>query len=1103
MTHISSARSWILPILTFLLCTTPALPQGRTDYLNPESPQVHPIEVARVDGYDYLLVCNTPDNSVEIWDTGETRPAPERLLARVPVGLEPVSVRWHAGLDRFYAANFLGDSVTTVALSAPGGPDSLLARVDRTDYAGDEPTDVAFWAFDDGGQPRETLIVTHMTQDGYGWLDALTLQPMIPGTYLLDAVVDSGEDLDNDGDLDAIALKEPRALTVECGQLFMLGTKGGNTPKYDFDLYILDLANPAPRHLGGLGSSNFNFRFAPDGDLWAVGGEALNTTLRNEPEVAAAATGFVKHMVYRVRDACTVTPTIERRDVNSVSSPGTSSAGAPVTEAEALAQLTDVLPVMPPGGEAKVFFTAYGSDRIGVIEPVGASADWPLRRIDLRPGAEPSADTAGPRGLALKDANPDQPSDPGPRLYVLNRISHTLAVIDPEAETVIEEVALGNDPTPAYIRSGRRFLYSARFSGTGFSSCADCHVDGRSDGLAWDLGTPSNPPAEIPAELRNFPDFTSEFPADKEHMVTQTLQGLLNFEVDPESQGLVTNAPYHWRGDKPAFLDFNPAFESLLGGAQLAATEMARFEEFVNSIHYPGNPRQPATREFSGRFAGFEGTQSTGAAGGMVIFHILPTVGFVSCVHCHALPEGSNNRLTVDGGLQNPHDPQEDLAAQPTETAALRGMIQREARLSRSGADLPKDSPITGLEGMLHTGFFKDSTPGEDENGVGNVNAFIRTTFGSVLCPPEDPFCGFIQNVNQFVHELDWGVAPLVGLPYTIDQANAGAPLTATVRALMEGQAQEANVGVAIQAWIGGAARGFWYDQNAAPAVYREEPGTATFTFDQLLALLTAPDDRLVMTATPLGSERRLASPSGTTAPLTGGDPAGLELLPMATNTANVNIPKLSLNWAGAENTHGGLSAHVTRLLQHGLIASSPPGESGFGRGLTIGHDAPRRLRLAGDHIRHDARLELFTHDDPDVAAPPILGLPPEDPSQVATRKLSLPIYATGDEHGGRRVWETAVELDPEVFYRLMVGGRRAPAVAEATSDVDYQYQEPPTQITFDAAGWNWHYLRVVNADGDIGDGGWQRLRLDLGVIFADGFESGDLAAWSSSTGGP
>jgi hypothetical protein len=65
--------------------------QGNTDYLNFESPQIKPLAVATVGESDYLLACNTPDNSVSIADiTGGTF----RWTTRVPVGLEPVSVLW-------------------------------------------------------------------------------------------------------------------------------------------------------------------------------------------------------------------------------------------------------------------------------------------------------------------------------------------------------------------------------------------------------------------------------------------------------------------------------------------------------------------------------------------------------------------------------------------------------------------------------------------------------------------------------------------------------------------------------------------------------------------------------------------------------------------------------------------------------------------------------------------------------------------------------------------------------------------------------------------------------------------------------------------------
>ncbi len=53
------------------------------------------------------------------------------------------------------------------------------------------------------------------------------------------------------------------------------------------------------------------------------------------------------------------------------------------------------------------------------------------------------------------------------------------------------------------------------------------------------------------------------------------------------------------------------------------------------------------------------------------------------------------------------------------------------------------------------------------------------------------------------------------GPPYT------GSPLTAAARALMKQQAREANAGIAVQAWIGGVERGFWYDLSGPQPVYR------------------------------------------------------------------------------------------------------------------------------------------------------------------------------------------------------------------------------------------------------------------------------------------
>ncbi|MCB1057865.1 MAG: hypothetical protein KDD11_20380, partial [Acidobacteria bacterium] len=528
---LSSARhrsSWT-GILVFVvlmgLQAAGAWAQGRTDFLNVESPQVHPIEVARVGGHDYLLVCNTPDNSLEIWDTDESIPVSARFLARVPTGLRPVSVRYHAGLHRAFVANFLGDSVTAVDLAAPSGPPSLSARVLRTTWVGDEPMDLAFYSFDetdpDSGitTHHDTLFLTHMTLDGFGWFDALTLAAVAPGLERVNAEVTKTTDRDGDGNPDNIAIKEPRAITLDCGNVVILGMKGGATADFDFDVYFLDTTSGVARDLGGLGSTNFNMAFTSGDDLLVVGGEAQNQVRRDEAVVAAAPTGFVEHTFYFVENACGDGPMIHRRDVNleagvvvgpshataagAAAVAGPVPAVAPVPKAKALAQLTSVVPFEVDGQPLKAFFTAFGSDRIGVIEPSGTTTPnlWPLRRMAVPVATGSTNPRSGPRGLALKRPNPSQLSDPGNRLYSLNRLDNSVSIFDPVTETWVGDFTLNQDPTPAWIRTGQQFLYSADFSGNGFNSCASCHTDARTDGLAWDLGDPAGGSVPIPPGL--------------------------------------------------------------------------------------------------------------------------------------------------------------------------------------------------------------------------------------------------------------------------------------------------------------------------------------------------------------------------------------------------------------------------------------------------------------------------------------------------------------------------------------------------------------------------------------------------------------------------
>ncbi|MCH9649946.1 MAG: hypothetical protein K0U98_17045 [Deltaproteobacteria bacterium] len=1108
-----------------LLASSSASAQGRGDYFNIESPQVHPIEVVLISGHYYILVCNTADNSIEIWDSDENLPVASRFLARVPVGLEPVSVRYVPSLTRFFVANFLGDSISSVFINAPTGPSSLFTRVIATRPVTDEPLDIAFAEVDNGGEDlTPTLFITHMTLDAYSEYNAVSLFPVAPGTERMDALVPQTIDHDFDGNFDDIALKAPRTLAVACDKLFVLGFMGGNTVRYDFDLYSEDLSGAgATQALGGIGSTNWNMEFADDNNLFLVGAEALNSTLFGESTVKNAQTGFVENTFYWVQNPCSANPTILTRDVNEIllevqqfpgqphpnlpvpiSSRGpldsavdagiTASNTRAVAKKDALVQLTDIELLKDDTGQVdKAFFTAYGSDRVGIIEPRAGQAPikWKRRIINTPPVNSPVGTFIGARGLALKAANPGNDTDPGDRLYVVNRLESSVTIIDPLTETVVGGFSLNNDMNPVHIKAGREFLYSAKLSGNGFVACASCHMDGRTDGLAWDLGDGNT--VTIPQKLLPFGTFPTEFPGEKGFMVTQSLQGLLNWDVEPEIQQLFTNAPYHWRGDRETFRSFNGAFGSLLGGAELEDDEMIAYENFINSIHYPPNPKQQRTRILTGDLADPDDDNTTvnvqgdGALLGLKFFHIVNSDGF-SCNGCHTLPEGSDNVLTENIQGLTPHPvvavpPGPPSGFQPQETSALRFLFQKEARLDRDGSDNPDNSPITGFEGMFHTGLNRPSLALNDFNGTATMNAF-NARFFQGICPTSTSICFAMQALNQFLHEFDTGTGPQVGRTHTVNFNNVNDPLT-TGLAFNEAEAEafKANASVAVRANLNDVARGFWLDFSGSVPLYREEPGGATFTRAALLALVTGTRDRMFLMSTPLGSEIRVAAPSGIPTIPTGTAPATLQLQPMVPNTAHADIPSLSVFWDNGNPTFGGTMNHTMRLYQNALINDAP---GGFGL-CTVRHEAPRRFRVSGKGIRHGAKLHLFVQDDASLGAPKT-NLRVDDDGQVPTLRLELPIHPTDRfSVDGTRIWETAAEMEALIYYRLMAGIPSAPAgVLDDINALDFGFQIPfelQPVGTWKPVTWNNHWVRVVNTDGTQGDGGWQQLTIEPGPL--------------------
>ncbi len=1023
----------------FVASSLPA--QGATAYFNVESPQVKAIAVATLNGHDYLLVCNTPDNAVEVYDT-----VGNALLASVRTGAEPVSVTWDATTSRFFTADFLGDSVTSVEL-VPNGGNPPSVRLRRTEWVGDEPMHV-------GVLPGGILAVTLSSMSQLALVDPTTLQ----------SVFGFAIDLLDDYANPRRAVKEPRALFTAGPLVAVLNHKGGKAglsigSAYDFDLWWANLATGTVGTLGNLGTTNFNLQLANNGDVFVVGTDA-DLALVGEGAARVAPTGFVQTVLYRVRGLGGTSPQIAARDLGRQTTSG--ALGNPVTPGEALAQVTDVAVFEPDGLTQKVYLAAFNSDRVGVVDARGNQPNaWPiLARVAISPVSVgvPNA-MAGPRALAVKYARSGISGDPGARVYVLNRLDNSVSVIDPSTDTLVTTFALRHDPTPLHIKGGRKFLYDARLSGNGFVSCASCHQDGRADFLMWDLSDGVAVPFDQSLNGGiSAPPVNPTWPGSKGRLVTQSLQGMLNAEVEARTQPLFTNEPLHWRADRRTFEDFNGAFVNLLGGPLLSPQQMAAFRAFAMSIHYPPNPEQELTRRPRGVFGTPNSTSDgSGAMRGVKLSAIRALTSTSpggtlsagrSCIQCHEPPEGSENLVTMfDTSRSTPG------VLQPLETTQVRMTRVKERRFEKGPVGL--SAIQTGVFGIGH------------EGGLDSINDFTDGTFGRSF-----PGAGETQDVIQLFREWDSGTGPLVGRPFSVDVNNRG--LAPALLAFYEGQAAQTNAGIAVHGRIAGVSRGFWFDLSGAAPTYREEPSQAALSQGALLAQLATADDLLVFEATPLGSERRLATLApNAPAPQFGPAPANLTLEPMPASPFWRELPQLTLNWdiTGPSPFVWRVSQPEPAILRKKRIAQKALVADGAGLNLGISgprYEAPRRIAVAGDNIRHGANVVILLPLDPTAPPPPAI---------QAFTWLWLPIHPTDRRNAaGKRIWETHVELDPLTTYTLMLGGHAAPNVLSLLNGSFTQ--EPPAPGSFNPTVWNRYWIAVLNADGTLGLSFGERVRM-------------------------
>ena len=733
------------------------------DYVHFESGQVHPL--ALTPSNDRLLAVSTSDNHLMVFDL--TGLAPERV-AQIPVGMEPVSV---CALDdsTAWVVNNVSDDISVVNLNT--------LHVRQTLRVGDEPNDVVF-----AGSGDSKAYVSVTGEDVVKVYDSSTLAPVatisMPGraprtlarkadgtrvevamfmagnrTTILSTAKVPDDSIPQETDATFYRDSIPDHGAPKTGFIlqYLLGNwydAYGNiwnskTPYSITDVGVTEIntsTDAVSRTFSGVGSVNYALAVSPTDGRIAVSSTLARNNFRFEPRLRGYLVETQNSFITFSSGAVGVRkldPHINFDVVPGPQSEADSAIGIPTGVAFA-------------GDGSRAYVTSLATNKIAVLNAFGGPASTILARVPA---------VGGPTGVVVDNARGC--------LYVLGRYRNQLQTLSTADFHQMGLVSIGMDPAPDAVINGRKFLYGGFTSGHGDQSCANCHIFGDADGLAWDLGNPHGsfvpPPDPNPLSLDGFDPM-------KGPMVTQSLRGMTNTE------------PLHWRGDRADIFAFNPAFVSLMGrAAVLPDSEMQGFADFVMPIAYPPNPNRYLDRTLTDAPSGQPSAQR-----GETFFLNTPVHGSLRCNDCHTattFAPGTNRLMVANDTLGEVQD---------IKVPHLRNLYRKTGFKDSAG--------VTNRRGF---GF-------AHEGSFGSVFDFLmqpRFDFGSPPATADENR----RDVEAFLLSFDTGTAPAVGYQITFDGTNNTDP-TATARMdTLEGQAAINYIDIIAKGRLNGQERGWEY----------------------------------------------------------------------------------------------------------------------------------------------------------------------------------------------------------------------------------------------------------------------------------------------------
>ncbi|MBZ4411713.1 hypothetical protein K8640_26195 [Myxococcus sp. XM-1-1-1] len=873
--------------LCFVALLLPGRSHASESFVNWETPHVHPLDLTP-DGR-LLLAVNTADNRLLVFDTTSRKGL--ALLASIPVGLDPVSVRARSNTEA-WVVNHVSDSVSIV--------DLRRATVTATVHTDDEPADVVFAgrperAFITCSQVNRVLVVDPRRPDATPHRltlkgedpRALAVSPdgrfvyaaifesgngttilgggsLIPDAYPPNAVSDArgpygGVNPPPNAGTSFVPARNPSnpppppvGLIVRKngrGQWFddnrgdwtdlvsgVNASASGRLQGWDLpdrDLAIIDTASLDVTYATRLMNLNMALAVHPSGTVTVVGTDARNE-VRFEPNVNGR---FLRVLMATVDPRRPSSSTV--KDLN----PHLDYATPTVPQSVRDLSIGDPRGVVWNARGTRAFVTGLGSNNVVAVGQGGSR----LGQVEVG---------EGPTGIVL-DAERE-------RLYVLNHFGASISVLNADRLEELSRVAFF-DPSPKAIKVGRKHLYDThKTSGLGHVSCASCHVDGRMDRLAWDLGDPSGTVKALDGQNLGMglplPPFEAWHPM-KGPMTTQTLQDIIGKE------------PLHWRGDRASLEEFNPAFEGLQGDdTQLTPREMSELRSFLATLTFPPNPFRNLDNSLprdlplpghytTGRFAPVGTPLPNGdATRGLALFRPprLLAQGLFACNTCHTFPSGLAVSMQWNGAMWMPlpkgamGESHHALVSTDGSTNVTLKVPQLRNLYEKVGMELTQKESLAGFA-FIHDGsvdslsrFITEPTFNpESDQEVADLTALLLSFAGS---------------------ELPRGSATDMFLPPGPDSKDSHAAVgqqvtlsSATpaqfVRVLQfMSLAEQGKVGLVAKGVRQGEPRGFTYEGNG---VFQSDRASEKVGAYLLLAGIR-PGAELTYTVVPAGSERRI-----------------------------------------------------------------------------------------------------------------------------------------------------------------------------------------------------------------------------------------------------